>query len=468
MLKKSYLVAIVLWGMISTCNAQTSVPSFFQNGMVLQQNNETAFWGFDKAHKKVTIETSWGVKTSAITNNNGVWRVKLNTPSTDFKKHHIKVQGSSKLTVSDILLGEVWFASGQSNMAMRVEGSLNQPIIGSNDAILTSENDHVRMFYAELTSTPTEQNDIKGQWQSASQATTGSFSAVGYFFARKLQQVLKVPIGIVHSSWGGSPVEAWLPAEVLKSYKGYSYETVLAGEQPSPKRPSHLYNAMVHPYLGLTIRGILWYQGEANWKQPKEYQTLFPAMINSWRERWQQPELPFYFVQISPKSHREGNSAYLREAQLLTMKNVSNTGMAVILDIGECANIHPSQKQGVGERLSYWAFNQQYGYDKVQKSGPVYRSMSKTDNGRITLTFDHVPLGLSTFNKPLTGFEISGKDKQFYPAKAKIDYKKTTVTVWSDKVKSPEAARYAFENCPEASLFNTAGLPASSFRTDNW
>jgi sialate O-acetylesterase len=230
-----------------------------------------------------------------------------------------------------------------------------------------------------------------------------------------------------------------------------------------------LYNSMLHPYIGYTIKGVLWYQGEANRENADEYHALFTSMINSWRTKWQQGDFPFYFVQIAPFEPGKVNAAFLREAQLQTMLSVKNTGMAVTMDIGERSLIHPAQKEQVGNRLAYWALTKDYNVKGIAFSGPVYKQLEKTANGRLMLTFDYCDQGLTSFGKPLTDFEIAGEDKLFYPAQAMIrNDKNGAIVVWNDTVKNPVSIRYAFKNWAEGSLFNTQGLPASSFRTDNW
>ena len=238
-------------------------------------------------------------------------------------------------------------------------------------------------------------------------------------------------------------------------------------EQAVMKPPTLLYNGMLHPFIGYTIKGALWYQGESNRNRAKEYQELFPAMIDFWRSQWNQGDFPFYFVQIAPFGYKDGNAAYLREAQMLTMKNTINTGMAVTMDIGECRFIHPKEKKLVGERLAYWALSKNYGIEGIAFSGPIYRNMKRKDDGKIEVSFDYAENGLSSFSNELTGFEIAGEDRQFYPAMAQLNWNKT-VNVWSKEVPSPVAVRYAFNNCIHGTLFNNEGLPASSFRTDVW
>jgi sialate O-acetylesterase len=302
----------------------------------------------------------------------------------------------------------------------------------------------------------------------AGPSTTGNFSATAYFFARKLQSVLGIPVGIIQSAWGASTIESWMDKESLLAFPDKKIPSVLPEKEPN-RTPTLMYNSMLHPYIGFTVKGVLWYQGEANRENANEYQSLFTTMISSWRKQWQQGDFPFYFVQIAPFEPGKWNAAYLREAQLLTMKSVKNTGMAVTMDIGEQTVIHPSQKEMVGTRLAYWALSKDYHQEGLAFSGPVYREMQVTENGRINLRFDYAEQGLTSFGKPLDNFEIAGADSVFYPAKALIHQSiPQCVTVWNENVKNPVAVRYAFKSWSEGRLFNTAGLPASSFRTDHW
>jgi sialate O-acetylesterase len=261
-------------------------------------------------------------------------------------------------------------------------------------------------------------------------------------------------------------VEAWIDQESLKNFEGMKIVNELP-KRGKNKSPSLLYNGMLHPFVPFTIKGILWFQGESNVSKAADYQKLFSKMISSWREEWNQKELPFYFVQIAPFGYKGSNSAYLREAQMLTMQNMNNTGMVVTMDIGECKDVHPPEKKLIGNRLAYWALAKNYNIKGIAFSGPIYKSMKIDSVGNIILSFNSNSNGLTAQGKSLTGFKIAGKDKIFHEAIAKINGD-STISVASDSVKKPTAVRYAFDNCAKATLYNTQGLPASSFRTDDW
>ena len=447
--------------------AQTRLPAMFSDNMVLQQKELVAVWGLDLPNTKIIVRGSWGKQATATTDASGHWKLKLLTPAAG-GPHSMSIKGTKELTLQNVLIGEVWFCSGQSNMEMPVKGYSNQPVIGSNETILNSANDNIRFLNTPRSSSITPLYDVKGEWKAASSATTGNFSATAYYFAKKLQAVLGVPVGIIQSAWGASIVESWMDTESLSAFKNTVIPLSLPDSLPN-RTPTILYNSMLHPYIGYRIKGVLWYQGESNRENANEYLAMFTSMIQSWRKQWQQGDFPFYYTQIAPFEPGKVNAALLREAQLQTMLTVKNTGMAVTMDIGERTVIHPAQKETVGNRLAYWALAKDYDVKGIAFSGPVLREQQKTANGRLLLLFDHCEQGLSSFSKPFADFEIAGEDKIFYPAQATIRTDKNGgLMVWNDSVKDPVSVRYAFKNWAEGSLFNVQGLPASSFRTDEW
>lgn len=441
-------------------NAQVTPNSLFQNHMVLQRNQPIVVFG--KAETEKTVEVIFKEKKYSANVKNGNWKLSLD-PSQAGGPYELIVRGKNTITISDVLVGEVWLCSGQSNMEMPIKGNKGQPINGSNLAILNSENSQMRLFKVgrKLSQTPLDSCD--GEWKLASPSTVKNFSATAYFYGKMLQEKLNVPIGLITSSWGGTPAESWTPKGIIdsefKAFNGWNKD-----KSKPQKNTSVLYNAMIHPLIPFTFKGVIWYQGEANKTYYQNYTQLFSAMIKSWRTQWNQGDFPFYFVQIAPLGWGGDNQAFLREAQLKTMLSVPNAGMAVTLDIGEKTSIHPAEKQKVGERLAYWALAKDYGFEDIQFSGPVYKSMTVKEN-KVALQFDYAPLGVFNFGKALNGFEVAGKDKIFYKAEAEI--KKGELTVWSDKVENPVAVRYGWSDWIDGSLYNTAGLPASSFRTDN-
>jgi sialate O-acetylesterase len=449
---------------------QTTLPNYFSDSMVLQQQSPVAIWGHDKPNTKISIKASWGSKAQTVADEKGNWKLKIHTPNAG-GPFIVQIKGSTKILYQHVLVGEVWLCSGQSNMEMPVKGNMNQPVLGSNEVILNSFNPNIRCFTVPRSVSKTNATNADGYWKSASPANTGNFSATAYFFAKKVHALLGVPIGIIHTSWGASNIESWMDSATLAAIKQVKIpETVTLKEANTT--PTMLYKSMLHPFIGYGIRGVLWYQGEGNRERAKEYQALLPALIRSWRTQWQQGDFPFYFAQIAPHSglpKSEINGAFLREAQLKTMLTVENTGMAVTMDIGEQFLIHPAQKEMVGNRLAYWALAKDYHIDGIGYSGPVYDKIERIKNDTITISFKYANLGLTSFGKPLTDFEIAGEGKVFYPANAFFTKGKAEwVSVTSDSVKNPVSVRYGFKNWVQGCLYNTQGLPASSFRTDDW
>jgi sialate O-acetylesterase len=470
MKKSSITLVSVFFITTLTVFAQTWLPSFFSDNMVMQQNAEVSIWGKDDPGTNIKISASWGAEAGGTTDSDGRWKTKISTPGAG-GPYSMTIKGSEAIVLNDVLTGEVWLCSGQSNMEMPVKGYGNQPVTGSNEAILHSENAALRVFQIEKKPSAVPLDDVEGKWQAASPATTPDFSATAYFFGELVQEMLGVPVGLIVTSWGGSKAEAWMDRESLKSFD----EIDIPDEVPETgqnQAASILYNGMLHPFIDYHIRGAIWYQGESNRNKASQYASLFPALIKSWRAQWNLGNFPFYFVQISPFDYGSSEetkhaTALLREAQLHTMQHVENTGMVVTADIGDCVCIHPADKPTVGKRLAYWALAETYGFEGIACRSPVYSSMEKTEDGKIKISFDHAPSGLTSFQKPLSGFEIAGDDRVFYPAQAVIN-RDRSVSVWSEDVPKPVAVRYAFADCVEGTLFNIAGLPASPFRTDDW
>ena len=461
------IVFIAILSFSTSSISQIKLASFFSDHMVLQQQEKVAIWGYDMPNTIVSVLGSWGGQSSTEVDQDGKWRLQIQTPVAG-GPYELKIKGSTEVLLQDVLIGEVWFCSGQSNMSMPVRGFSNQPVYDSNEAILNARNPFIRSFDVERKASLKPLEDVTGTWKRTESATVRKFSAIAYFFGKKLQENLNVPIGIIHSSWGGSTMEAWTNEKTILDFESLSISYKNPDDTDEKRKsPTLLYNAMVHPFLGYRIKGMIWYQGESNRKRPEQYKKLFPAMIDSWRSEWNQGMFPFYFVQIAPFRYKDVNAAFIREAQLQIMQKVSNVGMVVTLDVGDCTSIHPGEKKIIANRLAYWALSKAYKTKGIGYSGPVYREVLKNVEGKMTLEFDYTKYGLSSFGKELTGFEIAGDDKRFYKAEAKINDDKT-LNVWSAKVKKPVAVRYAFDNCVEGTLFNTQGLPASSFRTDNW
>jgi sialate O-acetylesterase len=644
------LIALLLLGFLlpGLQGASLKLPSILGDHMVLQQNSFARIWGWSEASAEVKVSTSWNGKTySTRADAEGNWQVKVATARAG-GPYTLTIEGDITLELKDILLGEVWICSGQSNM----EWPLSRTETGETE-IPVADYPEIRLFTVKRHISPRPLEDVTGSWSACTPETAESFSAVGYFFGKKLHKDLGVPVGLVNTSWGGTPSESWTSREMLQTFgdfdaqldklynstgdemkkaeeeaakmeaaiesqwdfdnkenigykegwmrtsyddgdwksmpvpaewssveevgmlegvmwlrtlvlipsswkgknlvldlgpvdetdvtwingvevgsskvvanwnKNRSYQipgsavetdelllavrvvngtaqggifghpeqlkiypegdrsadpVLLAGDwkykiaykfpriaRPNNSHtPSVLYNGMLFPLKNLAIRGAIWYQGESNQERAMQYRTIFPGMIQDWRNTWRQGDFPFYFVQLAPfKYANEHTSAELREAQFLTLSRLKNTGMAVTLDIGNPDDIHPANKRDVGKRLALWALAKDYGKDLVY-SGPLYREQ-KVEGTSIRLYFDHVGSGLVARDGDLTHFEIAGEDQVYHPAKASIDGK--TVLVSSPRVSAPLAVRFAWSNTAEPNLFNQEGLPASSFCTDQW
>lgn len=457
---KAFLSFLCIMTLSSVAIANVSLPAIFGSHMVLQQNAEVPLWGWARATEEVTITTSWDGKTIHTKGDpNAEWKVMLTTPSAG-GPYSITIKGYNTIVLEDILIGEVWLCSGQSNMEM----SANWGIDNKEEAIKNAHYPNIRFFNVAQRTADAPQINLDGEWQVCTPETMQHTSAVAYFFGRELAENLDVPIGLVHSSWGGSPAEAWMNAKAIEADEALAAEATKIQEMEwAPREPGKAYNAMLAPIIPFRIAGALWYQGETNTYSPAMYAQLLPALIINWRSEWGY-DFPFYYVQIAPyKYGRPLEGAVLRDAQRRSMVT-PHTGMVVTSDIGNIDDIHPANKLDVGLRLANWALNKTYGKEDRPVSGPLFKHMEK-EGKRIRIHFDYAENGLVAKDK-LTHFEIAGADQKYIPAKAKIEG--NTVVVWAQQVKEPVAVRFAFTNTSEPNLFNKEGLPASTFRTDEW
>jgi len=646
MIKK--FVPVVLF-LLSAANLSAAVklPAVVSDNMVLQQQSDARLWGWAAPGEQVVVHGSWANEASepVTADEDGKWKLSIKTPQAG-GPHTITVKGTNTLTLNNILIGEVWVCSGQSNMEMGMTAISN-----AKQEIAEANHPQIRLFNVKNTKAPLPLDDVTGQWyecNSESMVTCGEyggFSAAAYYFARKLQQQLNVPIGLITADWGGTPAESWTSSQMLLTMPDFAeqvkvltdkgalqeamvqYEIDLATWQEAMKKadpgtsekwgnpqldesswktigvpstfeesqigemdgvvwyrttlelpaelagkgmtvslgaiddedityfngtkigeakvwnrardyridgslvkagknvlavrvkdnrsvggftakpddmflqsgekriaiagqwlykisfdlssiprgprlpgkiraytPTSLYNGMISPIVPYTIKGAIWYQGEGNCSRATQYQTLFPNMIQSWRDAWGMGDFPFYYVQIAPFDYRDTNSAFLRETQMMTL-SMKNVGMVVTMDIGNFSNIHPRNKRDVGLRLARWALAKDYGQKDLVYSGPIYKSM-KSEGGKIRLSFDYTGSGMVAKDGKLANFMVAGADKKFVQATATIE--NDTIVVSSDDVAKPVAVRYAFDNAGLPSLFNQEGLPASSFRTDSW
>lgn len=479
-----------------------SLPSIFGDHMVLQRGQVNPVWGWSNPGDLVIVKID-GQSHQARADADGKWKVYLQ-PLLVGGPYEMTIAGANtQFKIRDILVGEVWICSGQSNMAWPIERTNHADL-----EIASANHPNIRVISVPQVGTQEPKNDFDGSWQKCTPQSVRDFSAVGYFFGRRLLNTLDVPIGLIDNAWGGSSAEAWIPREVLNKAgryselmasweereAGYDYEQLLGdweqklqawkdegrqGNAPfKPRnlmagnhRPANIYNGVLHPTIGYGIRGVIWYQGESNAGRAYQYRDLFPLMIETWRKVWKQGDFPFYYVQLADFKAEEENPAEsdwaeLREAQTQTMDRLGNVGEAVIIDVGEGRDIHPRDKQTVANRLARWALARDYGI-RMDHQSPRYRSMEIT-GGKIILTFNHVGSTLYTFdtNKPM-GFAVAGANKEFVWAEAEI-IDENRIQVWSDQIANPVAVRYAWANNPICNVYSREGLPLTPFRTDTW
>jgi sialate O-acetylesterase len=499
------ILSLVVWcsGALVT-QADVTLPAIFTDHMVLQRERENRVWGWAEPGEQVTVKIADQEHTAAA-DKSGRWEVKLAALPAG-GPHQLQIEGKNTLTITDVLVGEVWVCSGQSNMEWPVEAT--------NDGDLEQQlpdNSRIRVITVPHVGTQEAQQDFKGQWEICTPDSIKQFSAVGYFFGKQLAETLDVPIGLIDDSWGGSACEAWIDRKVLAKHedlkeleaawtefeKSYDYDAELkkheeqlkaweAGDKKTPapwrpgnllegnSRPGNLYSGMLTPVIGYGIRGAIWYQGESNAERSYQYREMFPLMIQNWRDAWQVGDFPFYWVQLADfnaELPQPGDCwwAELREAQTMTLDKLPNVGQAVIVDIGEGKDIHPRNKRDVGLRLARIALARDYGKDIIHE-GPRLKAADFKD-GKALVTFDigkHSTGKLRPFDRQeAIGFAIAGEDRKFVFAQAKL-VGPDRVEVWSDEVSGPVAARYAWADNPVCNLKNEAGLPAVPFRTDDW
>jgi len=475
------MAVIAVMALHTTVRAQDKpfVSPMFNDNMVLQRGVRAPVWGWTTPGSTVKI-TFNGRSVKAKADDTGKWLAHVG-PLGAGGPYTLTIAGTQTVTFNNILMGDVWICSGQSNMEFGIGNANNaqQEIAGANYP-------QIRLFTVAKKIAFVPQTTLSGHWDVCTPDTVkaggwNGFSAVGYFFGRDLYDKLHVPIGLIHTSWGGTIAEAWTSPEALNALSDFTdrvSEVRQKGQDPAqvanpgnnPNISTVLYNGMIAPIVPYAIKGAIWYQGESNAGRAFQYRSLLPTMIKDWRARFEVGDFPFYIVQLAnftPVKSDPGDSdwAELREAQLLTAETLPNTWLAVTTDIGDAADIHPKDKQDVGKRLALASLARDYGV-KGEYTGPVYKSMEKVMGG-IRLTFEHVGAGLvAKDGGTLQGFAIAGDDKKWVWADAKI--MKNSIIVSSPKVQKPVAVRYAWANNPVANLYNKEGLPATPFRTDDW
>lgn len=498
-MKLRILSLIALLSVSNIALAEVRMASIFGDSMVVQRDKPIRVWGWTEPGIDVSVQLA---DKSAKTKSDSSGRFDVSLDSLPAGgPHEMVINADETKTFKDVLVGEVWICSGQSNMAW--------PVANANDPDLESmaaKYPNIRLISVPQVGTQEPQDDFNGQWEACTPETVKGFSAVGYFFGRQLHQTLDIPIGLIDNAWGGSAAEAWVRRDVLESdgkygellkrwddlAASYDHEKAMAafvqrmkkwqetkqGNRPqAPRnqltgnhRPSNIYNGVLKPTIGYTIRGVIWYQGESNAGRAYQYRDLFPLMIQNWRDEWGQDDFSFYWVQLADFRDEvpepvASTWAELREAQTMTLK-LPKTGQAVIVDLGEASDIHPRNKQDVAKRLARWALAKDYGIE-VPYQSPTYQSM-KADGNKAIVKFDHVGSRLDTFDvqRPI-GFTIAGEDQKFVHADAKI-VGKDTIAVWNDSVAKPVAVRYAWADNPICNVQSAEGLPMTPFRSDDW
>lgn len=501
------LIPILILFVSANIFADVKLPDVLGDSMVLQQKQIVPIWGTADIGETVVI-TFQKQKLTVVADAKGNWRANLKPLKASFTAETLTIQGKNKITLENILVGEVWLVSGQSNMQWTLIQSNN-----GEAEVAKANHPNIRLFNVSRDVAFKRKQGKLGEWRICNPESVKDFSGAGYYFAVELQKTLNVPIGIINSSYGGSQAEAWTPvenlrtnpdlvatvertkiweeerprikveyAEAIEKWKVESEKQKAAGARPSPspgvpdalrdyRIASSIYDGMIEPLIPFAIRGAAWYQGESNEARAEQYNILLPTMIKSWREKWGQGNFPFAIIQlpnyraIKPEPE-ESAWSFVREAQRKTALNTVNTGLIVTIDIGEANDIHPTNKIDVGKRMSIWALKNVYG--KKLTSSPMFKSY-EVKNGKIILTFDDAGTGLKIKDGDrLQEFAIAGDDKKFIWAEAKI-LGKNRVEVWSKDILQPTAVRYAFNSNPKSpNLTNNTGLPASPFRTDNW
>ncbi len=465
-LNLSIFTFLFLFAFSLSVQSEIKLPAIFGDHMVLQQQTDAAIWGTANANKTVKVTTSWNKKSySTKTDSDGNWKLKVATPAAG-GPFSITISDGKELTLNNVLIGEVWVCSGQSNMQMTMNGYRNQPVLGSNEAIVTSTNKSIRLITIKRDKNLEEQTDFSGEWLECNPGSVGDFSATAYFFGKMIQEALDVPVGLISSSWGGTRIEPWISDAGFKNFDWVELPNENTKSDFSQQTPTVLFNAMIAPMVGFAIKGALWYQGESNRNEPQHYEKLMPGLIENWRAEWEIGDFPFYYCQIAPFNYGGGiNSAFLREAQFNASTAIENIGMACLMDTGEEHIIHPADKKAAGDRLAYLALAKTYNMAGFEFSGPTLKEMT-IEGSVVKLTFDHAKYGLSTFGKELKNFKVAGENQRFYQAKAFLT--RQGITLFSPSVEKPVAVRYAFDDWVVGELFNNEGLPASSFRTDDW
>ena len=466
-MRKMICALVALIGI--TVQAKVTLPRFFSDNMVLQQQSECNIWGKADANKIVSIMTSWDNKTYKVkADSKGDFEVKVKTPKAG-GPYEITLKDQESTLLSNVMIGEVWICAGQSNMEMQMKGFKQQPVEGTTEELLRCKDANLRLFTVKRHVSLTPEWDVTGQWSEANSASVRDFSATAYYFGKALRATLDVPVGLIVTSWGGSACEAWMAPEWLKAFSKVNQQVTEEDMKKLQQRcPTALYYGQLKPLIGYTMRGAIWYQGEDNVPRYDYYADLLKTMVEGWRSDWKQGDFPFYYCQIAPYDYsliEWKDSQYLREQQAKAETMIPNARMAVLMDAGLEYGIHPRKKRQAGERLAILALANTYDV-KGMPDFAVYKEVT-FQNDTAVVAFDRskewVYFEHGTTSK---NFEVAGSDKVFHPA-TKVWVSRNRVYVVCDEVKQPIAVRYAFKDWVDGDLMHD-GLPVSSFRTDNW
>ena len=474
-MKRKYCLSVLLLLAWVALNAKVQLPSLISNNMVLQQHTDVKLWGMAKPNTLVCVSPSWDKQThNCHSDKSGRWMLSIPTPQGGFTLHSILFDDGEQTTVSNIMVGEVWLASGQSNMEMPLKGFVNCPTKDAAETILLAgESEGVRMFNVSHVQEFEPQNSCKGSWTLSSPMTAPEFSAAAYHFATYLSRTLNMPVGILNCTYGGSKVESWTDRELLETYDDINLHPDSIQKGPAYLRPMMMYNGMLYPLHNYTIRGFIWYQGESNVGKHSTYAQRLANMVRIWREKWGLGELPFYYAEIAPyvySGNQKDLAPYLREAQYKAQNLIPNSAMFSTNDLVEPFekdNIHPGNKMEVGKRFALLALNLTYGIKSIGCHGPEYKEL-KISGNEARVSFKHIEMGYSR-NRDIQGFEVAGTDRNFYLADSvRVDWRSRQVVVSSIKVSHPVAVRYCFRDFQIGNMGGMNGLPMVPFRTDDW
>jgi sialate O-acetylesterase len=483
MKKKTTILFVLIILIVSTLQAKVTLPAVLGDNMVLQQQTSVKIWGWSKPGATINVKTTWGIKGSAKADHEGNWSVIIKTPEASFTEYKITISDGEPITINNVLIGEVWLCSGQSNMEMTLMGIGPSGVTGASQFLAESKGyPGLRLFHVPQKSSIVPEKDCQGSWLPSSPEALKTFSATGYLYGLQLHKLLNVPVGMINASWGGTIIEAWMDADAQRAFTDVDLEQLFNEKLQVYNKPVSLYNGMISPLTNFALRGFIWYQGESNVPRYSTYADKMVALIKFWRKLWRNENMPFFYAEIAPydysanrmdMSEAQIDAALLREQQAKVMNMIGNTGMVCTNDLVypyERKEIHPANKPEVARRFAYWALRNTYGYgDAIPVTGPQFKEM-KIQNGKAIVSFTvSEPGGFIATPGEIQGFEIAGSDRVFFPAKAVKQFPfSREITVSSDMVTEPVAVRYCFKNWLPGNVTSVFGLPLVPFRTDNW